>query len=288
MDSLHISLPEQIQEHLKTLIPESPAADREKFLEELKKNWNSKHELFNAQIKSLDMIYADNFESEDPSAALMLTYSGSLIGFSTVKKSHRRIEYYSIKLRADVPEAMKIEETQIKGQAAVGKVLELNSGALQKTSALFKIARFKEGVSEDEQNIRVEEAIIFLTDGFVKINQELNLNSSPEPGQFTIKSIITQIAHKNDLSRKQIKTILDDYWNIIEKGILMGEKIPLGKIGKAYLKMRHSRKARIGKNLITGDDVTIRAKPEMAVPKMSFSSYIKNKAQGISIDHDLD
>ena len=283
MELVFQSLPEYIQEHLKGLVLSSNISDHDSGLEILAKNWIDKRDLFEAQTKALDMVNAQEFDVGSNGGALMLTLSGSLIRIGTLNDGSRPVEYYSIKLRKDVPDAIKIESAKIKACARLNQILEFDSGPLQKTSAIYRIAVFKDDISNEVQEIRLHEAIIFLTNGFVKINRTLADGDPEQQGQFTYKSIISQIAQRNELSQKHVKSVLDDYWGIIESGVLLGEKIQIGKIGKLYLKKRPAQKARIGKNFSTGEEVTIPAKPVAAVPKISFSSHIKEKSLEINL-----
>ena len=68
--------------------------------------------------------------------------------------------------------------------------------------------------------------------------------------------------------------------------MLLGERVPFGRLGRMHLKLRPAQKARVGRNPSTGGEITIKAKPEMLVPKMSFSKYIKEKSANSKLDPD--
>lgn len=193
------------------------------------------------------------------------------------------MEYYSIKLRGDVPEISKNPEIIIKADTGRDTMLEFEGGFIKSTSALFKMAVCREGVSPEEQETRIHEAVLFLTNGFVKINRSLSINKNLEHLQFTTKSIIQQVASRNDITQKEARKIIEDYLIIIESGMLLGERVPLGRLGRLYLKLLPARKARIGRNLITGEEMTIKAKPETPAPKISFSSHMKERAAAANL-----
>lgn len=279
MDNVFSTLPEHIQVHLKEIQHTSGLPDSGESLEAIAKNWLEKKNLFEDQIGSLDMIEAGLFSAHDPRGALALTYSGSLISLSPPRDGYRRMEYYSIKLRADVPKIIKSDEARIKTDTGTDKILEFEAGAIRSTSALFKIAVCRDGVEQEEQERRLHEAVLFLTNGFVKINKSLAVNRDLETMQFTTKSILQQVAARNDISQIQARKIIDDYLIIIESGMLLGERVPLGRLGRLYLKMQPARKARIGKDINTGGEVMIKARPETAVPRMSFSGRLKQRAE---------
>ncbi len=286
MEKSFDSLPEHIHVHLRELIHSSGLPDNEESLGDVSRNWMDKKNLFEGQIKSLDMMETDMFAADDPRGALALTYSGSLISLGPLRGKDRRIEYYSIKLRADVPEMLKNPSGRIKADAGKDKILEFEEGPIKSTSALFKIAVFPEGVSPEEQETRLHEAVVFLTHGFVKINRSLTINKDLENVQFTTKSIIQQVAARNDITQTEARKIIDDYLLILESGMLLGERVPLGRLGRLHLRIRPARKARIGKNFRTGGEITIKARPETPVPRMSFSNRMKERAAAADLPQD--
>src|SRR4030042_2144659 len=203
MEKVFKSLPEHIQDHLREIMRSSGLPDNEESLEAISKNWMDKKNLFQAQIKSLDMIETDMFAADDRRGALALTYSGSLISLGPPRGGHRWMEYYSIKLRADVPEMLKTPEAMIKADTGTDKILEFEAGLIKSTSALFKIAVCRDGVGPEEQETRIHEAVLFLTNGFVKINMSLTINKDLENLQFTTKSIIKQAEARNDITQRE-------------------------------------------------------------------------------------
>jgi nucleoid DNA-binding protein len=76
---------------------------------------------------------------------------------------------------------------------------------------------------------------------------------------------------------------MDDYATLIETGMILGERVPLGKLGKLALRLRPARKPRVGRNPATGEEITIKAKPAMYVPAFSPSSSLKEKAAGVRV-----
>ncbi len=283
MEQAFTALPGHIQEHLREIMRSSGLPENEESLEDISRNWIDKRNLFEAQIKSLDMTETGMFAADDPRGALALTYSGSLISLGPPRDGQRWMEYYSIKLRADVPEMLKTAEAKIKADTGTDNILEFETGVIKSTSALFKIAVCRDGVGPEEQEMRLHEAVLFLTNGFVRINKSLTINKDLEDLQFTTKSIIQQVAARNDITRKEARKIIDDYLMIIESGMLLGERVPLGRLGRLYLKMQPARKAHIGKNLNTGGEVTIKARPETPAPKMSFSGRTKERAAAVDL-----
>ena len=104
------------------------------------------------------------------------------------------------------------------------------------------------------------------------------------PDQFNSRAIIVYLAKKNGLTQKQARQIISDYLTMLESGMLLGERVPLGKIGRLYLKKRPPRKARVVINPATGEKMTVKARPEEAVPKISFSRSLKERARQVELD----
>jgi len=279
-------LPQKIKNHLDVLTKASGLPYNNESKNLIAKNWIDKEDLFTKQIESLEMIQINNFEKEDIRPFLLLTYSGSLISGTSLENDSRHIEYYSIKLRSDVPEIVIIDGCNFTDNINIDQEAIFTKGAIKKTSSLYKIAVCDESVNLEEQNKRIREAVIFLTNGFVKINKTLFFKTGEVPDQFTMKSIVKFLALKNNLTQKQIKQILEDYLYMIECGMLLKERVPIGRLGKLFIKVKPPQKARVGINPSSGEKITINAKPEMFVPKINFSKIIKEKAGSIKIDEE--
>lgn len=281
------SLPEKIKSHLSSVTKSSGLPDNEESFTKIAQNWIEKEKMFQEQIQTLGMIEVDNLSKDDPKGALMLSYSGSLISIAPLVTKTRWAEYASIKLRSDVPDLLVIDETLLANDAKIDQGLELTDSPIKATSALYKIAVCKDDVSLEEQEKRIREATIFLTNGFMKLNRTLMIDQEV-PDRFTMKSIVNYIAKKNNLTNKKSKQIIEDYLYMIESGMLLNERVSLGRVGKMFLKVRPAQKARVIKNPATGEDMTVNAKPEMYVPKISFSKAIKEKAENVKITGDDD
>lgn len=277
------NLPDHIKNHLVNLIKSSNLPDTDEYMEKIGSMWLDKKEMFESQIKLLDMIEVENISKDTSNAMLLLTYSGSLLSVGPLESKHRWIEYASINLRPDVPEIAKSYDSNISNDVSLNQTIELTNGPIKSSSALFKITTFKDEVSLDEQDKRIREATIFLTNGFVKINRTHFKPAGRVPEQFNNSSIISYLASKNQITKKQAKQILEDYQFVIESGMLLGERVSFGNLGKLYLKKRPAKKARVGRNPLTGEQITIAAKPESYVPKASFSKNFKQKASNIEI-----
>ncbi|MFP4365326.1 MAG: HU family DNA-binding protein [Spirochaetia bacterium] len=279
------NIPEKVAEHLRGLIASSSLKDRDDAFEVVAENWKEKLAMFEAQASNLDMIQVDKLAEDDPRAALMLTFSGSLIslGYGGEK---RKIEYASIKLRTDVPGIVRDEAAVLAKPPKAGEGLEFSMGPVQKTSPVYAIAVTKQDVSPTEQDVRIREATIFLTNGFMQVNQTLALPEEPEVDRFTLNSMVNYLAKKHGFTQKQTKEIIDDFLILMEAGMLLGENVSLGRLGKLSLKTKAAQKARVIRNPQTGEDMTVPAKAEHMVPVMRFSSGLKERAQLAPVEKD--
>lgn len=271
MDSF---IPKDVEKHLQSLVTE------EITYEMISRLWLKKEELFSEQIALLAMDEVESLDRNDERGMLLLSYSGSLISLGC--GSARTMEYASIKLRTDVPKILKDENVQLMSALKKGSAATFSGGQIKNTSALYKIVVCREGTPVEEQEKRIREATIFITNSFVHLNRDLTINEEANRiDQFSKKEMVKYIASKNDLSQKQVKEILDDYLVLAETGLLLGNSVQLGSLGKLTLKWKKERKARIGRNPSTGEEITIGAKEACYGPAFRFSSTLKEKCSRI-------
>jgi len=274
-------LPSEIRHQLDALLPSTGLNDSLESKNRLATVWNHKFDLFCSQISALDMDFTAKLDSSDQRGAIILTYSGSLISLGPHNDDGRWLEYASIKFRTDVPDIAHCKGVLLLNPLEQGLPAEFSGCPLKKTSALYRIAVCLEGTTPDEQQKRIREATIFLTNGFIHINQSLTLGELARLEQFNQKTIVSYVARKNEITQQQARRVIDDYLSTVESGILLGNRISIGKLGHAGVKVQPARKARIIKNPQTGADLVVPAKAECLVPRFSFSSLFKSKCSRI-------
>jgi nucleoid DNA-binding protein len=270
-----------IRSHLNGLIRSSGLPETQESLEEMARVWFEKKAMFEGQVKALDMRELERFSADDPRGALLLTWSGSLLSMGPRKAEGdgRAMEYASIDLRIDVPHLAKSDGGSVDGDLATGEVATLRGGPIAHTSPLLSIVACDPAVPPEEQEKRIREATIFLTNGFIRINRTVTRPGRDFPEQLTMKSMVTYLARKNELSQKQTRQLLDDYLVMLESGLLLGLRVPIGKMGRLSLRKRAARKARLGINPATGARITLNARPEEMAPRMTFSRLLKDRAR---------
>ncbi len=279
--SAYDALPDQIRSQLDGLLAEAGKAGDAEARDRLATLWAEKFRLFTGQTAALGMDLVDELAADDGRAAIFLTYSGSLISLGPRRGKDRWLEYASIKLRIDVPELVRGDRANLSGPALLDSPATFEGTSLKRSSALYRIAVCPADISPDEQERRVREATVYLTNGFIKLNRTLSLQGVDDVDQFTAKAIINYVARKNGVTQSAARGIIDDFLSMIETGMLLGERVSVGKLGSASLRHQAARKARIVKNLKTGDDLLVPAKPASMAPKFNFSQSVKEKASNV-------
>jgi nucleoid DNA-binding protein len=97
------------------------------------------------------------------------------------------------------------------------------------------------------------------------------------PEKYTSTSMVAYLAQKHKMPRTQMKLIFDSVLDVVAAGVKKGDRVPLGKIGKLYYRVRPARKARKGRNPSTGEEILVPAKRATKVPKFSFSKGFKDE-----------
>lgn len=274
-------LPPAIQNQLDSLIKDTGLSSDEETRDKLASIWQKKYNLFTGQVSSLGMDFLSEMAQDDPRGAILLTYSGSLISLGPLRGKSRWLEYASIKLRTDVPELVRGDKVDIVGSIRRDAAAVFEGCPVKRSSALYRIAVCPEGTSVDDQERRIREATIFLTNGFVKLNRSHAFEVVSDVDQFTTKAIVGYIAKKNGVTQLVARGLIEDFLSMVETGMLLGERVSVGKLGSASLRYQAARKARMTKNLQSGESLLIPAKPACLAPKFSFSQAVKDKCSGV-------
>lgn len=98
------------------------------------------------------------------------------------------------------------------------------------------------------------------------------------PEKYTAQTMLNYISEKHDMPKAKAREIMEDVYDVIHAGVFKGERVPVGKFGKLYIKVRPATKERMGRNPITGEEIKIAAKKATKVPKFTFSKSYKETA----------
>jgi nucleoid DNA-binding protein len=287
-DTVYSGLPEEIRRQIDALaaFPETPRLPN--IREALAANWKGKFELFESQVRLLGMEEPAALEAGDSRGFLAITYSGSILSVGPASPGGRWLEYVPIKLRQDVPEIVSEKDAELVGAVARDASLKFAKGPLNSTSSVYRIAACAVGIDAAEQDRRIREAAIFLTQGFIKMNRALTQAREGSAEQFTLKGMAQYVARKNDVPTVLVKRLLDDFFATAESGLMLGERVSLGRLGALSLKVLPARKARLVKNPLTKEDVLVPAKPETPTPKMTFHRSLKERAASVELPREED
>lgn len=279
-------LPEKVQRHITSVAGETEIESEERAIERVTEVWLEKRRLFAEQTDAVGMVGTETFSVEDSRGALLLTYSASLIvlGPSEGDNKSRSFEYASIKARTDVPDLLTADAARLTDDVAVDRPASFGGTQIRQSSEILRIATFPEGLDVSEQRERLRQAAIFLTNGFVHANRTLTASTVEQPDQFTLRSIVRYLADRNGVTQVTARRIIEDYLSTVETGALLGRRVSLPSIGRLSLGVRGVQKARMGRNPATGKEILIPAKPETAVPKMTFSAAFKERAGRVPLE----
>ena len=173
MNTIVQTVPEPVSDHLRDVAVKFGLEDRDESYAALEQSWIEKMEVFEQEMIERGMDEVGVFRPEDERAALLLTYSGSLISLSPLEDGERQIRYTSIGLRKDVPGTMDLENQEIEGCAEVGQSLVFSTGAMKKTSPLYRIVVPPLSLDMDEQTCMVEDAVTVIIEKFSDMNQKV-------------------------------------------------------------------------------------------------------------------
>ncbi len=169
-------IPEHIQGHVRELTKSSGMPDDEDYLEMISEAWLEKKRIFEEKIENAEMDEIESFGNADDRGVLALTYSGSLINIGPRVDSNRNLEYTSVGLRADVPDAVTEPSSEIDGDISIDAPIKFTTGRVKNTSAIFKISVPHEDLTPDEQIEKLDEITMILRDEFVDVNKTLILD----------------------------------------------------------------------------------------------------------------
>jgi nucleoid DNA-binding protein len=99
------------------------------------------------------------------------------------------------------------------------------------------------------------------------------------PEKFTMTTMVGYVSDKSGISKKQAKEAIETFIDVFTTGMIAGERVPFGTVGKAYVRERPATKKRMGRNPKTGEEVVIPAKPSVRVPKFTYGKAFKEAAK---------
>lgn len=86
----------------------------------------------------------------------------------------------------------------------------------------------------------------------------------------TRTQVIEQLSNRTGMSKQDVKAFLDHITGLVEDAMRNGDEVPFKGLGKFKV---HHRKARVGRNPITGAEIQIPAK---TVAKFTMAKSLKD------------
>ncbi len=173
MGDLFEQVPSIVQDHIMAISKDFKKPGTEDSLKAIANAWLEKKEVFERKIADADMEEVDSFVIDDESAALVLTYSGSLISIGSLVDDVRNITYTSIGFRTEIPESAEKDNSNLKADLLIDNIAEFTNGPVKKTSKLFKIVVCKGDLSAEKQEETITGAVTMIEEEFVEVNKTI-------------------------------------------------------------------------------------------------------------------
>jgi len=173
MGEILSQLPSEIQVHIKAITKSAGLPENDESFEKIAQGWVEKKKIFEEQIAESSMVEVDSLAIDDKKGAVALTYSGSLILIGPLVDGFRKAGYNSIGIRKNVPDSLINEKSKLAADILVNSPIEFEVGPVKSTSSIYKIAVCKEDLEADEQEERISEVTVIMTNEFVDVNKAL-------------------------------------------------------------------------------------------------------------------
>ncbi|MDT8447370.1 MAG: hypothetical protein RRB13_10810 [bacterium] len=173
MGEILSGLPAPIQTHIKSIARSAGLPDSEESYEKLAQGWAEKLRLFEEKTAAEGMVEVEQLGKDDAKGCVALTYSGSLVLIGPLDDGVRKCVYNSIGIRKDVPDSVAKEDSLLASDVAQGQPVEFAEGPVKSTSAIYKIAVAQEALTVVQEQEKISEVTVILTEGFVDVNKAL-------------------------------------------------------------------------------------------------------------------
>lgn len=166
-------LPAAIQVHIKNITAAAGLPDNEDSYEKLAGGWQDKEDVFTKELAEQGMVEVKLLKKENPKGAIALTYSGSLVLIGPLIENKRKCGYNSIGIRKDVPKTIIDEQSILANDIKIDQPIKFETGPVQSTSAIYKIALCEDGLEALEEQEKISEVTLIVAGEFADINKAL-------------------------------------------------------------------------------------------------------------------
>jgi hypothetical protein len=169
-------VPPDVQGHLRQITKTSGLPDTEDAVDMIAQGWLEKRDRFDRIIDRSKLEQIELLEKNDARGCLVMTISGSLINIGPLREQGRTVQYTSIGLRKDVPEAAEKPDARLSTDVVVGAPVAFEDGPIASSSPVLKIAVTEEEMDLEEQERLITKATRALTKEFIEVNRELEVD----------------------------------------------------------------------------------------------------------------
>ena len=93
-------------------------------------------------------------------------------------------------------------------------------------------------------------------------------------------ALLKQVSERTGMARKEVEQVYEHTLRTIQDAVKKGEKVALTGFGRFTQRVQAARKAGMGKNPFTGEDIKIAARPERKLPRFSPAKQFKEYVSG--------
>jgi DNA-binding protein HU-beta len=95
--------------------------------------------------------------------------------------------------------------------------------------------------------------------------------------------LLKTVSERTGMARKEVEQVYEHTVRTIQDAVKKGEKVALTGFGRFTQRVQAARKAGMGKNPFTGEEIRIAARPERKLPRFSpakqFKEYVSGQAK---------
>ena len=99
-------------------------------------------------------------------------------------------------------------------------------------------------------------------------------------GTLNRSQLLKTVSERTGMARKEVEQVYEHTVRTIQDAVKGGQKVALTGFGRFTQRIQAARKAGMGKNPFTGEDIRIAARPERRLPRFSPAKQFKEYVSG--------
>ncbi len=92
--------------------------------------------------------------------------------------------------------------------------------------------------------------------------------------------LLKTVSERTGMARKEVEQVYEHTLRTIQDAVRKGEKVALTGFGRFTQRVQAARRAGMGKNPFTGEEIRIAARPERKLPRFSPAKQFKEYVSG--------